>query len=179
MRQRSVAIFSAQGAYLLDAEALALNMEAVHVIHRVILTDGFKADRGEVRLQGATIDGDLLCYSGEFISSGAKALNAAWAKIGGNVLLKDGFKAEGEVGFENAAITGYLDCGGASFMNDAGRAYALNANTAIMKGSVLFVDVTKLVGKVDFRDATISASFVLKRCEIERALVLLTFGTRK
>jgi uncharacterized protein YjbI with pentapeptide repeats len=62
----------------------------------VLLGGGFKAE-GEIRLFGATIDGDLYCSGAQFLNAKGTALDAVSAKIGGNVFLRHEFKAEGDL----------------------------------------------------------------------------------
>jgi len=67
----------------------------------------FSAD-GEVKLVGAEIGGTLECRGGVFNNSDSKepALNAKGLKVGGSVLLHNGFIAKGEVSLLGATITG-------------------------------------------------------------------------
>jgi hypothetical protein len=126
-----------------NVEGLALDASRVRITGTVLLNDGFQAE-GEVRLLQAEIGG-LSCAGGRFKSSvgqplsarGAKgpALNANGAKIGGAVLLREGFHAEGEVQLLSAEIGGNLDCDGGSFTNSEGP--ALNAGGAKIGGAAL------------------------------------------
>jgi hypothetical protein len=69
----------------------------------------FKA-KGEIRLLGATIGGDLSCRGAQLSNPDGKVLNADGAKIDGNVFLSDGFKADGNVDFTNIEVKGYFNC---------------------------------------------------------------------
>ena len=121
----------------------------------VLLCQGFKAGR-EVDLTGATIGGWLVCDGGEFINKAeqpAPALNASAANIDGQVLLRRGFKAEGEVALNDATIGGSLVCMDAEF-NGTGGKIALNANSAKIGERVMLCRL-KAEGAVDLSAATI------------------------
>ena len=85
----------------------ALNADAVKVDGYVFLRNGFKAE-GEVCLLVARIGRNLECDNGHFINKekGAKALNADGLKVEGDVLLRNGFRAEGKVYLGGATIGG-------------------------------------------------------------------------
>src|ERR1019366_6875841 len=121
----------------IDADGLKLEGD-------IFLNGGFHAE-GEVRLLGATIGGNLDATGGTFKkpcgnvlnSDGTKnetALNAERIKVGGNVLLRRKFAAEGEMRLVGAAIGGSLDARGGTFKEPEG--YALNADRAKIDGSV-------------------------------------------
>jgi len=59
---------------------------------------------------GATIGGNLNCDGGQFVYTNSIALTMERASVKGNVLLCDGFSAEGQVNLSDATIDGYLDC---------------------------------------------------------------------
>jgi predicted GH43/DUF377 family glycosyl hydrolase len=100
---------------------------------------------GQVRLIGASIGGDLDCTKGEFTTSAKTAddvneldefrwvaLKANRARVKGDVLLRDGFKAVGMVELKGATIDGYFDCSGGRFVN---REYNNGDGIAKMKES--------------------------------------------
>lgn len=87
-------------------EILALDAFGTKIQGKVLLCQGFKAE-GEVRFGVATIQGDLVCEGEEsqFANKGQRyALDANGAKIGGNVLLREGMTADGEVCFSHAHV---------------------------------------------------------------------------
>jgi hypothetical protein len=94
---------------------IALYADKAEIEGSVLLKEGFSAT-GEVNLLGAQIGSNLECYGGSFKnpSADAKALNAASAKIGANVLLKDGCW-EGDINLVGAQIEGNLECSGGRF----------------------------------------------------------------
>jgi sRNA-binding regulator protein Hfq len=120
----------------------------------VLLRNGFKAE-GEVYLISATIGRDLDCERGQFINKNeeTKAINAYGAKIEGNVFLRKGFKADGEVSFSGATIGKDLDCQKGEFINKGAKAlYAYGANIG---GYVFLRDEFKADGEVNLTSAII------------------------
>jgi hypothetical protein len=84
-----------------------------------------------------------------------KELYADRLKIPGSLLLRDGFKAEGEVRLVGATIGGNLECDGAQFLNSKGRAF--NANGVEIKGDAFF-NGFKAEGEVTLVGATIGGN---------------------
>lgn len=84
-------------------EGFALNADGMKVEGDVFLTDGFTA-KGEVRLLGATIGGNLECTSSEFANPKGTALNAEQMEVRGHVLFRKGAKFHGRVNLESANI---------------------------------------------------------------------------
>jgi sRNA-binding regulator protein Hfq len=76
-----------------------------------------------------------------------KSLNAGRAMIDGPVLMRAGFKAEGEINLVAATIGGDLDCDGGKFSN--GEGFALIASRAKVEGSVFFRNGFKAEGEVN------------------------------
>jgi hypothetical protein len=116
----------------------ALTADRVVVRGDVLFAQAFHAE-GEVRLLGARIGGDLSCIGGTFINppkadlpASNHALSAHTVTIGGNVFLRDGFHAEGEVSFTGAQIAGNLECTGGAFLGE------LNMQTASVKGALFW-----------------------------------------
>ncbi len=117
----------------------------------VNLRNGFRA-RGEVRLLGADIGGDLSCSGGSFDCAHDKkgnpvgkgrALLADRLRSSGGVFLRNGFRARGEVRLSGADIGGDLACSGGSFDcardrkgNPVGKGCALNADGATVRGTL-------------------------------------------
>jgi hypothetical protein len=100
----------------------ALNADSINVTGDIFLRNGFSA-RGEVRLVGATIGGDLDATAGTFqrldenatksdgteVTDEVKTINADSINVRGSVLLRDKFVAVGEVWFCRAEINGQLE----------------------------------------------------------------------
>ena len=109
-----------QGLFI-NKGRVALNAERLNVSGDVFLCkgswgrdegieeEGFRAE-GEVKLVGARIRGTLECGGGMFNCSNVEepALNATGVKVDGNVLLHNGFKAEGMVSLVGTTIKGTL-----------------------------------------------------------------------
>jgi hypothetical protein len=99
-----------------NSSGVALSADDVQVHGGVLLQDGFEA-KGEVRLIGAMISGDLDCTGGAFHNAGGIALHAEGIHVNGSVFLEDGFEAEGMVRLLGATIGGYLSCRGGALHN--------------------------------------------------------------
>ncbi len=99
------------GAQLSNAKGWALSAGRMKVGGSVFLRNGFRAE-GEVRLAGATINVTLDCAKAQFSNSSgralaveaSKALTVEASKIGGGVLFRDGFQAQGEISLFGATI---------------------------------------------------------------------------
>lgn len=116
------------------------------------LDDGFSCV-GEVRLPGATIEGDLDCSGGSFENRGGETLWADRLNCSGDVLLQKGFSAKGEVRLPGATIGGGLDCSGGRFENPEGK--ALFADGLDCKGDVFLAEDFSAEGEVRLLGATI------------------------
>ena len=144
----------------IDPDGRALFADGIHVKGNVFLRNGFKA-KGEVRLPGANIGGNLDCIKGEFINPGKDALSADGINVNGSIILRDDFKAQGAVRLLGATIGGDLDCSanpkkntkGGEFINPTGR--AINADRINVKGSVSLRYGFKAEGKISLENAII------------------------
>jgi hypothetical protein len=157
---------------VIEAECLVwlcTNREASAIVtYRGIQIVGMRID-GNLDLENAQITFPFLTTNCAFTGSillrtarmrslcllncSVKALNGNGAHIEGNVFLRGGFKAEGEVKFTAATIGGDLDFDGAQLTNPQG--YALIADGANINGSVTLRQ-TKAVGQVSVAGAVIS-----------------------
>ena len=77
-------------------------------------------------------------------------------KVEGNVFLRNGFKADGEVNLLGATIGGSLECDGSEFINPKG--YALNADGVKVEGGVYLRKGFQAEGEVNLLGATIGGS---------------------
>lgn len=100
-----------------------LNAERIRVAGNVNLRNGFHSN-GEVWLLGAQIGGDLDCSGGIFhnpvqqnVQGSGRALTAQNIRVGGDVYLRDKFRADGVVWLLGAQIENNLDCSGGVFKN--------------------------------------------------------------
>lgn len=101
--------------------------------------------KGEVRLLGANISGDLSCTDAQFENPGRNALIADRLTTHGNVYLR-GVHVKGAVRLLGAKICGDLRCTGATFENTEDT--ALNAEGLIVKGSLFWHSMKKRPGGV-------------------------------
>ena len=130
-----------------------ITADSLIVKNNVFLSDGFAAV-GEVRLTGAKIGGNLECDAGTFtnpprkdVAGSGTALQADGINVRGDVFLRGGFAASGEVRLTGAQIGGDLSCTGGTFTNppqkDLPRSgSALNADRINVKGSAFFRGTT-------------------------------------
>jgi len=154
---------------LLDLSASSagsISADGVKVKGDVFLEEGFSA-KGEVSLIGAQIEGNLQC-DGSFFSNppaageedSGTALNIQNSKVNGDVLLSDGFQAEGEVTLLGARIDGSLQCNGAIFRNPRQETIqqggvALDADLLTVTHSVLLNEGFQAEGNVSLLGAEI------------------------
>jgi len=190
--------------YLQHAEVRGLNLAGTHtqgiwadslkVEGSVFLRDGFKA-KGEVRLLGARIGGNLDCMDGQFINENRKenkkdergnkkekekALFGDGLKVEGSVFLHKGFKAKGEVRLLCARIGGDLDCENGQFINENKNEKALFGDGLKVEGNVFFRKAFEVEGKVSLVRATIDGGLqwwgIVSRKEVELDLRLAKIG---
>lgn len=122
----------------------------------VQMRNGFEA-RGEVRLLGAKIGGDLDCGTARFVNSGAVALDGNGIVVGGSIRLNSGFFADGEVWFNGASIGRNFDCDTASFRNPDG--YSLNLDSVRVAGGILMRNGCSFEGEVRLVAASVGSNF--------------------
>jgi len=111
--QREIVLISAEtrGVYILGSSLVEGVSADGAIIHGPIFLMDTQSD-GEIRLLGAEIDSQLVCNGAKLTATG-NALDADGAKIGGSVLMMDGFQSEGSIRLLGAEIGGNLDCSGA------------------------------------------------------------------
>lgn len=171
-----------RGATFNHPTGWALNLKRAVIDGDVLLNATFVNNKrhdfcakGEVKLSGANIGGQLKCRGGLFhkpkggsfqINQEAPscALIAEGLKVEGPVLLDKGFSALGEVRFTNATIGGDFDASGGEFLNPDG--YALNLCRIHVKSdiklSLCYIESScsriffKALGEVKLKDAEIN-----------------------
>jgi hypothetical protein len=111
----------------------ALVADRLSIRGGVFLRDCFRA-KGEVRLLGAKIGGDLDCRSAAFENKDGYAISAGGLSTQGAVFLRDRFSAKGEVNLRRTKIGVNLECSNATFENENG--FALSADGLSTMGSV-------------------------------------------
>ena len=145
--------FKNHGKTALDAYALKVGGD-------MFLGDGFNAD-GEVKLTTANIGSDLHCEGGTFNNPPTKknpdaiALGAYGLKVGGQMLVSDGFDADGEVKLTAANIGSSLDCKGGTIKSHG--ATALDAYALKVGGDVFLSDGFNADGEVKLTAANIGS----------------------
>jgi hypothetical protein len=92
------------------------------------LDDGFTA-RGEVRLLGAHIGGQLILSGATLTNPDGRALNADGLTVDQDILCREGFTATGEVRLVGAHIGGNLEFNGATLTNPDSLALSADALT--------------------------------------------------
>jgi hypothetical protein len=143
-----------------DGNGRALAAGDADIGGAVLLGGGFSAE-GCVSLLSAAIGGTLACDGATLRSrtdnGDGVALAVENAKIGGAVLLRDDFTAEGCVSLRGAAIGSSLECDGATLRNrtERGAGAALAADDAEIGGAVLLRDGFTAEGCVSLLGAKI------------------------
>jgi hypothetical protein len=146
----------------------ALEASGVKIGGYAALNNRLEVDGG-VDLSDATIGEWLNCNGGWLINSNSIALYLIRANLKGNVLLSDGFRADGQVVFSGATIDGNFDCG--SGIVEAFRPYntqknatdpifALEAYEVKIGGYAALHNGFKVDGGVDLTGATIGHDLI-------------------
>ena len=142
-------------SHFVNAGKVALQADSMRVGGHIFLRNGFSAE-GEVRLSCTTIGRNLECDAGQFINPDNPdrgALTAEGLKVEGNIFLRHGFKARGEVALLATRVRGCLHCDGGQFANRNGN--ALNADSLKAGGSVFLRNGFQAEGHVRLVGATI------------------------
>jgi hypothetical protein len=165
----------------------ALIGDGINVKGNIILREGFHA-HGEVRLPGAQIGINLDCDGGKFenpsqsrtnergevetVRGTGTALIGDGINVKGQILLREGFQAHGEVRLPGARIGINLDCDGGKFENPSqsrtnergevetvpGTGTALNAQGINVKGNIFLRQGFHSQGEVRLANAQIGAN---------------------
>lgn len=168
--------------------AEGLNGDGLRVEHGIFLDDGVMT-KGEVRLLGAAVGGQLACAGALFenplhIGPDGKAVaGTGWAlaldgvSVKGGVFLNAGFTAKGEVRLLHAIVGGQLICEGASLENPPricpdgkilpGTGRALNMDGIEVKGNVFLSGGFTAKGEVRLRGATLGGQFACEGASLE------------
>jgi hypothetical protein len=142
-------LFDLGGATLTRPGGYALRADGLTVEQSMFCKPGFRA-AGEIRLAGAHI-GDVLDLAGATLSSsGRPALSAPLLTVDHDMLCHHGFSATGEVSLLGAHIGGQLSFKGASLSVAKEKTLDLER---LQAGGLLFCDLTKRPGLVDFTHA--------------------------
>lgn len=135
-----------------------------------VLLDGAFESFGCIWLQQASIKGSLCCEGAQLLNRSeagdTAALTADGAEIG-VVLMRQGFKAEGEVRFVGARIAQSFDFAEASLRNEFG--VALNLASVVTGGEVA-LNAARISGQVVLSNADIARNLDLRAAEITHRL---------
>ncbi|HVP53546.1 MAG TPA: hypothetical protein VMU45_01020 [Candidatus Eisenbacteria bacterium] len=149
--------------------------DGITVKYDALFAEGFHASGG-VRLRGAQIGGILDCVGGIFFPASpagsqekASALDANGIIVLGDVLLREGFVANGEVDLIGAQISGDLDCSGGKF---SGATDSLSAQRCVVRGSMFLRDGFKSVGNVNLANASVGGVLAFRKGEFGGTLNL-------
>ena len=93
-----------------------LDAQQIRIEGNLRLLNGFKAT-GQVNLNSATIEGQLVCSGGRFENPNGPALFCNETTVTLSVFLNDGFTAAGEVNLIGARIEGFLICSNGHLKN--------------------------------------------------------------
>jgi hypothetical protein len=115
---------------------------------------------GEVCLRSARIEGQLNCRHASFSSRSGYSIRADHIEVGGDVLLEDGFRAEGEVCVQWAKV-GRLRATGGSFTSSA--TYALHADALRAQNGVYLDRGFRATGTVRLVGANITGELCCTR----------------
>jgi hypothetical protein len=128
-----------QRCLLIQSSEPALHADELRTDARISLTGSiiFAASAGgAIRMLGAQIGGALDCSGTTITNRCGPALDGEHLQVAGNVLLQEGFTAEGtgELGtvrLAGARIEGHLDCSGATIRNPCGPAIRAGSNLRV------------------------------------------------
>jgi hypothetical protein len=121
----------------------------------VYLDTKLQAD-AEVRLDDASIGGNLICSGAQFDNPNGYALSAERVKIAGALFLRDGFVANGCISLASAQLGGPLECSAARLT--CADSEALLVDGATIRGSV-FMRGIRAAGAVRLAGTTIEGNF--------------------
>jgi hypothetical protein len=141
-----------------EGSGYALTAHGITVTGNVVLGHGFRAN-GEVGLVRGEIRGDLECDGGEFdnppildTETGNRSLSAHSISVKGNVYMRQGFQAQGEVSFSGATIDGNLEVTGGKFQGE------LNLESTSVKGVLMWTNIVEPAGlRLNLTNASIRA----------------------
>ena len=145
----------ARGARIGAGEGDAIGAQAARFDGVVILGDGFVA-AGTIWMMGARSAITRALEQGKLVNrtddGNGVVLAADTAEIGGSVLLRNGFSAEGAISMRGARIGSSLECDGASLSNPTadGSGLALAADHAVIAGAVLLRNGFTAQGAISF-----------------------------
>jgi len=127
----------------IEGTGYALTAHGITVTGNVLLGNGFRA-KGEVGLVRGEISGDLNCEGGEFnnppildIEASNRSLSAHSISVKGNVYMRKGFQALGEISFSGATIDGNLEGTAGKFRGE------MNLESTSVKGVLMWKNIVE------------------------------------
>ena len=111
---------------------------------------------GDIRLVGAKLGGDLACGGAKLMAVGyERSLSAENIEVGGHVFLRH-MCSNGEIRLVGAKLGGILYCDGAMMASGKSKKYALNLQTADIKGALDFRGIKQLSGGLSLLGARVN-----------------------
>ncbi len=155
-----------RGGHFYNQGKDALIAESLEIKGSVFMREAFNAE-GRVSLSGATIGGQLDCSQGNFSNTnkGGNALFAQNIEVKTNIILSNGFKAEGAVDLTAANIKGNLDCTNGNFYNE--------------KDNVLSARKINVEGDIILDEATFKGNIYLVSARVDGTLSMLQIKESK
>ena len=155
------------GASLGGGSLDALTAAGMTVGSGMLLCNGFTA-AGAIDLRGAHISANLVCRDGtelNGVNKDGNSLHATSMKIGGYILLNEGFRASGTVRLVDTEVIGDVEilgaCLGEANVTD-NSFYSLVASGLKVGGGVIFGDGLIATGAIDLQGADISCNLVYR-----------------
>jgi hypothetical protein len=144
-----------------DETGYTLAADGVKVAGNILLNEGF-ASAGALRLAGADIAGSLICGDAQLdgCDENGYALVADEIRVGGSMLLNQGFTSCGAVRLPGANIARNLVCSSAQMSGQDDQGVALRAG-GIKVASIYLNDGFTAAGMIWLESATISGSAYL------------------
>jgi hypothetical protein len=144
-----------------DETGCTLAADGAKVAGNVLLNEGF-VSAGALRLAGADIAGSLICADAQLdgCDENGYALVADEIRVGGSMMLNEGFTASGAVRLPGANIARNLVCSGAQLSGQDDQGVALRGG-GIKVASIYLNDGFTAAGMIWLESATISGSAYL------------------
>jgi hypothetical protein len=153
----------------------ALTADQLRTTANLELNHGFAA-RGEIRLTGAHIGGNLDLSGANLANPGGCALSADLLTVDQSMTCVDRFAAQGEVRLDGAHICGQIDLSGAHLANPGGR--ALFADGLVVDLRVRCMDGFTACGEVRLPGTRIGGQLNLSGASLTNPGGLALFANR-
>jgi hypothetical protein len=136
-----------------------------------VLLDRMHTAKGAIKLQGADITGQLSCRGAQLNGKDVEGntLIADSMKVGGRLIIDDGFEAAGAIRFPGASVTGRFRCQHAELNGKDKHGNALLADGMNVGGGVILGDVRVSSGGIRLVGAEIAGDLQCDRLRLESA----------